>query len=106
VYRTLCAVFPTVWGYRSTDQAGVQVIFLFAGEAEPPISRRWIFDLPAQDGVPEFTAALERRRLDFSDTNGIVLTDDYCPVDLARAPEALAWRQKTIDMLGLEAALR
>jgi hypothetical protein len=33
----------------------------------------------------------------------MVLTDDHNPVDVARAPEALAWRQRTIRTLGLQA---
>jgi predicted membrane-bound spermidine synthase len=103
VYKTLKAVFPAVWGYRSTDEDGVQVMFLFAAAQEPDVSRRWMFDLPAGEGVAELPVDLARRRLDMASAKGIVLTDDYCPVDLIRAPEALAWRQKTIDMLGLAA---
>jgi len=103
ITRTLKAVFPTVWGYRSTDEDGVQVMFLFAAAAEPAISRRWMFEFAAEDGVAQFEVDLARRRLPLDSKKGIVLTDDYCPVDLVRAPEALAWRKKTIDMLGLAA---
>jgi len=102
-FRTLQRVFPCVWAYRSTDERGVQPIFCFASEREPPVSRRWMFDVPPGDGVAELSYALQQRRLDLSAPPGIVLTDDYNPVDLARAPEALAWRQRTIDALGLDA---
>ncbi len=103
VYKTLKEVFPAVWAYASSDEKGVQPVFYFASAREPTISRRWIFDIPASEGVAELQYNLKHRRIDFSSAPGIVLTDDYNPVDLKRAPEALAWRQKTIQTLGLEA---
>lgn len=102
-YKTLKEVFPYVWAYRSGDDCLVQPVFYFASAEEPTISRRWVFDIPAEAGVAELQYNLEHRRLDFSQAPGIVLTDDFNPVDLHRASEALAWRQKTIDTLGIKA---
>jgi spermidine synthase len=102
-YRTLKEVFPCVWAYRSRDDHEVQPLFYFAAAAEPPVSRRWVFDLPPGEGVAELTYALQQRRLELGSGKGMILTDDHNPVDLARAPEALAWREKTIQALGLDA---
>jgi len=103
LYHTLKRVFPRVWAYRSKDHDAVQALFYFASAAEPAISRRWVLDLPPERGVSEFWRNLQRRRLDLDSAGGIVLTDDHNPIDLARAPEALAWRHKTIEALGIEA---
>ncbi|MFP4056823.1 MAG: fused MFS/spermidine synthase [Candidatus Brocadiia bacterium] len=105
VYRTLKSVFPAVWAYRSGEGHEVQPVFFFAAAEEPPVSRAWMFDVPSDQGVPRLPYDLGRRRLDFDPARGRVLTDDFNPIDLVRAPEALAWRRKTIEALGLEAVL-
>jgi len=105
VCRTLKAVFPSVWAYRSRDDREVQPLFYFAAAAEPPVSRRWVFDVPPDQGVAELSYALEQRRLSLGQGQGRVLTDEHNPVDLARAAEALAWRRRTIQTLGLEAVV-
>jgi spermidine synthase len=103
VFRTLRAVFPAVWAYRSGDGPGVQPLFYFAAAAEPALSRRWMFDFPPERGVAQLPYHLQRRRIELDPGAGIVLTDAYNPVDLARAPEALAWRERTLRALGLKA---
>ena len=103
VFRTLEAVFPVVWAYRSRDDSGVQPIFYFASSREPPLSRRWMLDFPPEDGVASLPYKLHQRRFRPPEGRGSVLTDAHNAVDLARAPEALAWRQHTIEELGLDA---
>ncbi|MDP6354362.1 MAG: fused MFS/spermidine synthase [Planctomycetota bacterium] len=105
VHRTLMAAFPSVWGYRSGDNDGVQPLFYFASEREPEISRRWVFDIPPDEGVADLTYALQQRRLPAEPGTGIVLTDEYNPVDVVRAPEALEWRERTIKTLGIKSVL-
>lgn len=102
VFKTLRAVFPVAWAYRSRDDDDVQPLFYFASSREPPVSRRWMLDFPPQDGVARLPYELRRRRFQPAEGLGSVLTDGHNAVDLARAPEALAWRQRTIEELGLE----
>ena len=105
VHRTLQEVFPCVWGYRSGDSDNVQPLFYFASASEPEISRRWMFEVPLEEGVSELAHALQQRRLPAEPAIGIVLTDEYSPVDVVRAPEALEWRERTIKMLGIESVI-
>jgi len=102
VFRTLQAVFPAVWGYRSRDDHDVQPMFYFASSREPAVSRRWMLDFPPEEGVAKLPYDLRRRRFRPREGAGRVLTDARNAVDLARAPEALAWRERTIEELGLD----
>jgi hypothetical protein len=96
--RTLRDVFGegNLLAYRSTDDpAAVQVIYFFAfrgvlREAALPAGR-W----SAEAG--RLAYRLLSRRLALPAGEGVVITDDLNPIDVARVRTALEWRRQTLE---------
>jgi hypothetical protein len=54
-------------------------------------------------GVDPVSESIERLTLAAPPAGGFVLTDDYNPIDMLRAGEALRWRARTARNIGEQA---
>jgi len=100
VCKTINKVFPHMEAFRTKDDDSIQTIYIFASRSELELLPTWATDAGA--GVDELAYNLHRRRLDLAKLRGITLTDDYNPIDLARASTSIAWREKSIRRFGYQ----
>lgn len=98
IYKTVNSVFPHVEAYKTKDDDSIQTIYMFASKSELELLPLWLQD--SDVAVDELTYNLEKRKIDAATLSGIVLTDDYNPIDLARAKTSIRWREKSIRMFG------
>ena len=100
IYSTLGEVFPHVMAIRGEDSDRVQTITLFASGSPLRIRRGWLDYRPSFDGVDPISETIEQLKVEPDTSKALILTDDCNSVDLLRAQEALAWRSRTIEMIG------
>jgi len=101
LFRTLREVFGNdrVRAYRTRSERDVvQVITIFAFR-RPTELMTSLLPRDAAAGVGRLSYALHLRREDTDRPDGIIITDDLNPVDLARANTALEWRRQTMAMI-------
>ena len=101
LFRTLGGVFgdEMLLAYRTRDDgAEVQVITIFAFRKKMDLYPLWRQDDPA-GGADRLSYELEQRKMQTHRPNGITITDDLNPIDLARAQTALKWRRQTMTVL-------
>ena len=101
LFRTLGAVFgdDLLLAYRTRhDGAEVQVITIFAFRKKMELFPQWRQDDPA-GGAGRLSHELAQHKLQTRRRQGITITDDLNPIDLARAETALQWRRQTMTVL-------
>ena len=91
LYRTLKTVFPFVEAYPTEEGDHLQVMFFFASQ-----ERLTLHSYPKGQGDTSF---FEGRYLSYSEGEGIIITDNYNPVDLWWIENSFAWRKKTEEVL-------
>jgi len=96
--RTLTEVFGSdlvrAYGSLDPDRASeVQALTIFAFRHPMELIPQWPHRSEA--GVDRLVFELEQRRLNVNRPHGRIITDDYSPIDLARAEVAMEWRRYT-----------
>ena len=99
LYQTLRSVFNNLHIYPTEDTNEVQVIFLFASDSMLRLrlpehrNRKYGIDKTVLNRVA-------KKRLQVSGGKGVVITDNYNPVELHWARIATTWRKRTSWLLG------
>jgi len=104
--RTIGKVFDHVRAFKTEDSPAVQPICILASNRDLELSmRRWLPDMDAFEGVDPVSSALSQLELKIRPRAGMLLTDNHNPIDFQRAQAAVDWRNRTAEILGLEAIL-
>ena len=93
LFKTLKSIFPYTDLYRTEPYEGVQSMFFFASKKPLPLEN--IF---AMNDKERFRL-LDKQRIRYGGSEGIIITDDYNPVDLWWSNTSVAWRSKTMEIL-------
>ncbi|HOX04917.1 MAG TPA: fused MFS/spermidine synthase [Planctomycetota bacterium] len=101
---TVRAVFPHVRAIRGEPGDDVQTVTVFASDKPIAFNKGWLELSAGFSGVDPVSESIERLTLAAAPAGGFVLTDDYNPIDMLRAGEALRWRARTARNIG-EAAI-
>jgi spermidine synthase len=100
---TIRAVFPHVRSIRGEPGDDVQTITVFASARRIRFNKGWLELMGGFAGVDPVSEAIARLEVERRPSGGFVLTDDYNPIDMLRADEALRWRVRTAEHIGEEA---
>jgi len=105
LYRTLKSVFEEIKFFRTATHDRVQVMAVFASNSPLELDRAYLsWILPSAND--EFFEHLERLSVNLDGSKGIVVTDEYNPLELAWAQIASEWRKKSEEFLGKEVLSR
>lgn len=100
IYRTVSETFGgNVHVYKTEDTDDVQTVVIFASPKPLQLTPLWPSALESR-GVDPLAIDLERYKIDWKGVPGMILTDNYNPVDLLRVDESLIWRRKAFDTFG------
>jgi len=97
---TIRSVFSNVRAIRGEPGDDVQTITVFASEKDIEFNKGWLEIMGGFSGVDPVSGTIARLTVDPPPTGGFVLTDDYNPIDMLRADEALRWRERTARNIG------
>jgi hypothetical protein len=100
---TVREVFPRVRAIRGEPGDDVQTITVFASEKEIAFNKGWLETMGGFSGVDPVSETIARLTVSSAPRGGFVLTDDYNPIDMLRAGEALRWRARTAQNIGEQA---
>ena len=103
IYRTLQQVLPHVLAIRGEESDDVQTITLFASDRAIEFNNGWMRYRGGFRGVDPVADSIRRLTVEPKRTDGLVLTDNYNPIDFLRAREALRWRELTASRIGRQA---
>jgi len=101
LFRTLAEVYGEdhLLAYRTRGRRDeVQVMAVFAFRRRMELLPLWAGAAPGQ-GVDPLSYELSQRREHPDFSRGVVITDDFNPIDRARIATALEWRQRTTEAL-------
>ncbi len=96
LFKTLKSIFPCVDIYRTELHEGVQSMFFFASH-KPLLLEK----LSENDNDEEEFRVIEKHRIRYTGEEGVLITDNYNPVDLWWGDTSLAWRRKTMEILNI-----
>jgi SAM-dependent methyltransferase len=102
LHATLGQVFPRIRAVRGEPGDDVQTITVFASEKELVFNKGWLETMGGFSGVDPVSDAIARLTVAAVPAGGFVLTDDYCPIDMLRAGEAVRWRERTARNIGAQ----
>jgi len=105
LYRTLKSVFKEVKFFRTEPHNQVQVMAVFASNSPLELDRAYLSWILPSANDP-FFEHLERLSVSLDGSKGIVVTDEYNPLELAWAQIASEWRQKSEEFLGKDLLTR
>jgi len=100
VRATLEKVFSHTLALKGEAGDDVQTITLFASDRVITFNRGWLDYFSDFSGVDPVSEAIHRFSIPLSGTKGLILTDNYNPIDSMRAREALRWRERTAGRIG------
>jgi spermidine synthase len=100
---TIRAVFAHVRAIRGEPGDDVQTVTVFASDKAIAFNKGWLELMGGFSGVDPVSESVERLTLAAAPPGGFVLTDDYNPIDMLRAGEALRWRARTAKNIGEQA---
>jgi spermidine synthase len=100
LYRTLQEVFPHILALKGELSTDVQTITVFAAARQIKFNAGWLDYLNDFTGVDPITKSIAQLTVSPQRTDGIILTDDYNPIDSMRNTEALRWRERTVLNIG------
>jgi len=103
IYRTLEQVFPHVRALKGEPGDDVQSLTVFASAAPIAFNQGWRAESGDSSGADAISETTERMTVVPGPGRGRVLVDGHNPIDLVRSEEALRWRQRTIEHLGIDA---
>ena len=95
LFKTLKSVFPYVDVYRTELHEDCQSMFFFASD-EP-----LLFQGSSLLKDRERVRLIEEQRISYTGAQGVLITDEYNPVDMWWANTSLAWRKKTMEILDI-----
>ncbi len=95
LFKTLKSVFPYVDVYRTEPHEDCQSMFFFASD-EP-----LLFEGASLLKDSEIVRLIEKHRMSYAGTKGVLITDEYNPVDMWWADTSVAWRKKTMEILNI-----
>lgn len=104
LHRTLREVFSYIDVYPTEYGNQVQSMFFFASVKELRLSPRRELEPYGLDEITleEYAAS----KIEYPLEKGIVVTDDYNPIDFWRMDIATAWREKSLSIFGKEIIIK
>jgi SAM-dependent methyltransferase len=104
IYKTLQVAFANVLAIKGEDNDRTQTITMFASARPIEFNSAWLDHRPTFTGVDPIREAIDRLTVAPDRDDGLLLTDDYNPIDFLRSAEAIEWRRRTVANIGERAS--